>query len=535
MKKLITGLVIGALSSSAFATTWTVDDDGKADFDNIQAAVDAATDGDEIIVMPGTYFENLNLSYKSLTLRSKDGPDSTIIDGGMKGTVVSIVGKGSTSISLEGFSVTNGTGTESNITGGQDHIGGGLLISGGTITIQNCRISNNYLLINTPSQGNYHVLGGGIFANNCVLTISDTNCNNNVCEGFNDQHDYTSSYAFGGGLFSLDSTLVIDNSFFWGNMAISTATGAWTSTNASGGAMCVLNGSATVSNCALYDNMVESNAVVGWGAGTPSLATGGGFAAIGSSEVTIQASSVTDNNIELTSGQTWYESGNSIAAGAGVCAGSLVSLAWLNGVPEVSIELSDVSGNVILVDTARGSNAQGAGIATVGNSPWIGTMPLIANTSIENNQIVNDGGLYDIGNGGGVYFMGGTNYIESCTVRDNESPTTGGAFYFEETNYTTIFDTTVCGNSLVQVVGDWVSEGENCFSFVCKEPDYNGFIEDCPCTGDIDESGIVNTIDVLLLLAVFGQSGESIGDINADGIVDVTDLLIVINNWGACY
>ena len=29
------------LTSTALATTWTVDDDGKADFDNIQDAVDA--------------------------------------------------------------------------------------------------------------------------------------------------------------------------------------------------------------------------------------------------------------------------------------------------------------------------------------------------------------------------------------------------------------------------------------------------------------------------------------------------------------
>jgi len=34
------------LTSTALADTWTVDDDGKADFDNIQAAVDAASDGD---------------------------------------------------------------------------------------------------------------------------------------------------------------------------------------------------------------------------------------------------------------------------------------------------------------------------------------------------------------------------------------------------------------------------------------------------------------------------------------------------------
>ena len=47
MKNLITCLVVCVLSGVAFADTWTVDDDGKADFDNIQAAVDAASDSDD--------------------------------------------------------------------------------------------------------------------------------------------------------------------------------------------------------------------------------------------------------------------------------------------------------------------------------------------------------------------------------------------------------------------------------------------------------------------------------------------------------
>jgi hypothetical protein len=41
-----TALISLFLTSTALADTWTVDDDGKADFDNIQAAVDAASDGD---------------------------------------------------------------------------------------------------------------------------------------------------------------------------------------------------------------------------------------------------------------------------------------------------------------------------------------------------------------------------------------------------------------------------------------------------------------------------------------------------------
>ena len=55
MKNLITCLIICVLSNTALAEVWSVDDDGKADFDNIQAAVDAAGNGDEIVVMPGTY------------------------------------------------------------------------------------------------------------------------------------------------------------------------------------------------------------------------------------------------------------------------------------------------------------------------------------------------------------------------------------------------------------------------------------------------------------------------------------------------
>jgi hypothetical protein len=38
-----TALISLFLTSTALADTWTVDDDGKADFDNIQAAVDAAS------------------------------------------------------------------------------------------------------------------------------------------------------------------------------------------------------------------------------------------------------------------------------------------------------------------------------------------------------------------------------------------------------------------------------------------------------------------------------------------------------------
>ena len=49
MRRLVAQIAIQIVAASACASSWTVDDDGPADFDNIQAAVDASISGDEII------------------------------------------------------------------------------------------------------------------------------------------------------------------------------------------------------------------------------------------------------------------------------------------------------------------------------------------------------------------------------------------------------------------------------------------------------------------------------------------------------
>ena len=48
------------------------------DYSTIQASVDAASPGDTIIVRDGTYIENIKVN-KSLTIRSENGIDSTIV------------------------------------------------------------------------------------------------------------------------------------------------------------------------------------------------------------------------------------------------------------------------------------------------------------------------------------------------------------------------------------------------------------------------------------------------------------------------
>ncbi|MEA2026318.1 MAG: right-handed parallel beta-helix repeat-containing protein [Chloroflexota bacterium] len=58
-------------------TTHTVNADGTADFSTIQAAVDATSDGDTVLVQPGTYTEAITID-KDITL-SGDGPVEEIV------------------------------------------------------------------------------------------------------------------------------------------------------------------------------------------------------------------------------------------------------------------------------------------------------------------------------------------------------------------------------------------------------------------------------------------------------------------------
>ena len=57
-------MVVVLLALPCFAITITVDDDGPADFDNIQDAIDNASDWDVVEVQPGTYYEDINFLWE---------------------------------------------------------------------------------------------------------------------------------------------------------------------------------------------------------------------------------------------------------------------------------------------------------------------------------------------------------------------------------------------------------------------------------------------------------------------------------------
>ena len=90
-RKTVSAVVLALLALSAIlwafdirpvkapSTTWTVDDDGPANFHTIQEAVNAASPGDTVYVYNGTYYENVDVNKElSLTGQHRVG---TIING----------------------------------------------------------------------------------------------------------------------------------------------------------------------------------------------------------------------------------------------------------------------------------------------------------------------------------------------------------------------------------------------------------------------------------------------------------------------
>ncbi len=75
----------------------------------IQSGIDAAVDGDTVLVAPGTYVESIDFSGKAITVRSSAGPAKTIIDGRNAQAPVVRFGSGETNNSvIAGFTIENG-------------------------------------------------------------------------------------------------------------------------------------------------------------------------------------------------------------------------------------------------------------------------------------------------------------------------------------------------------------------------------------------------------------------------------------------
>lgn len=219
------------------------------DYPTIQGAVDAAVDGDEVRVAPGTYSSGVNnvvdMLGKAISLRSTNGPAVTFIDGentrsGRRGIICQ--GGETEQTIIEGFSITNCFASWYDWDGDKEvdyweFFGGGMWNrNGSSPTVINCRFTYNYAeygggicnfdeaysaneptLIDCYFEGNTAGagVGGGIYNNSSSPPMTG-------CSFIDNSADYG-----GGVLNAYDSNPLMTDCTFTGNSATADAGGVY--------------------------------------------------------------------------------------------------------------------------------------------------------------------------------------------------------------------------------------------------------------------------------------------------------------------
>jgi hypothetical protein len=201
MKKLIPAFVFLLLAGSSQAGILYVDNDGPADFNNIQAAIDDSNDGDTIIVADGTYTgdgnRDINFFGKAIILQSENGPEKCIIDCNATQDDQHYGfgfgwGEDSNSV-LEGFTIINGWVMGSCGMFLCEY--GGILCANSSPTIDNCIIrsnvgyavyclNSNVIIKNcTISENKWSLHSAGVYCTNSNLKISNCTVRGNKGRG----------------------------------------------------------------------------------------------------------------------------------------------------------------------------------------------------------------------------------------------------------------------------------------------------------------------------------------------------------------
>jgi len=196
IKLLFIFFILSIFSFSLLSSATIIVDVNGGDYTTIQEGIDASTNGDTVLVYPGTYYENVNFNGKHITLASLELTtgdesyiDSTIIDGNQNGSCIRLDNE-ETAV-IRGFSITNGIGFETDHKEGR--LGGGIRAytwiwdNNLNLSVINCKLYNNH------AEG-----GGGIIIQHSNVYLSGVDIYNNYACG-------------GGGIYVRDdSELIFD-------------------------------------------------------------------------------------------------------------------------------------------------------------------------------------------------------------------------------------------------------------------------------------------------------------------------------------
>jgi predicted outer membrane repeat protein len=331
MKSLLLIIYLLFLTGLASAATLLV----PSQYPTIQAGINAAVDGDTVLVADGTYTgdgnKNIDYSGKAIVVRSENGPESCIIDCEDDGRGFYFHTSEDSNSIVSGFTITNGQLDY------WDNSGAGILTSDASPVIENCRIIYN----------DAYYFGGGIQCYSGTTIIRDCIIRGNT--------------ALGGGGISADFAspriqyCTVDSNIVWAEES------------SGGGIDCGDN--SIISNCIITNNTASE-----WSSG------GGGIFCYGA--VLIEVCSI--------SGNSAYFGGGLLCSGTPVISNCVISqnssfeggggICCTVECQNVTIQKSLISGN---------SAGYGGGICGFSNSDQY-----LQNVTLVNNSAGYGGGIY---------------------------------------------------------------------------------------------------------------------------------------------
>jgi hypothetical protein len=563
------------LAGTTFAATINV----PGDYATIQAAIDSASDNDVITISPGTYQENLVVERKSLSFVAPDGPEVTILDGGGAGSVLKAVAADAISLSMTGFTIQNGTGTD---IGDGSSSGGGIAIDGNDLALSNCHVKSNAARYG----GGIYLQYGSLHIESCVLSDNTAiSQGGSVATHHADMHVGQSQFSqnscsdnIGGAiacaLHEVGSLSVTDSTFD-GNWA--KEAGGAIETHANGAFVSVHN--------SMFSGNISSNGGAISSHEAPFTCSGSTFE---SNQATVQTTSQSGDG-----GAMWLQdttiaalTDNSFLSNEGTSGGALM----LHAVEQAAVEDCAFANNIALH-----SNPISGG----GASHNIGCSPIYKNCTFSNNACPNNGNI-----GTAMYVWNGSLTFEGCTFCGHAGEAIGT---YENSNWSadgatsfTEICITDCNDNGIQDSED-IANGssddcnQNDIPDECEpDGDGDGFIDDCDVFpndpnewadsdgdgvgdngdafpndsnewADSDGDGLGDNTDIEILLGACCINGACVpttldgcyaasgnyagdgvscddgncptycdGDTNKDGSVDIVDLLTVIADWGIC-
>jgi len=391
-----------------------------ADQPTIQAGIDAALDGDTVLVAEDTYLENINFDGKAITLASNfimDGDTShisnTIIDGSQPdnpdlGSVVTFDSGEDTTSVLCGFTITGGTGTD--VPAFNSRAGGGIIC-----LFTGAKIINNYITNNTINNTSGSGYGAGMLCDHldASWTVIDGNIiTNNSINSVNE--------ALGGGI-AVFGRARIENNEVTDNLASSLA-------GISGGGISCKGtfNDPSFKELLLTNNLIDNNTANSQSSTTEGAYFGGLY--VEGYYGTVRNNTIINNSVSAYDGQLCYAPG----------------FMSIRNPDNIIVENNIIQGNYF-----TNGECWGGGICV-----WMGG-GVYQNNNIQNNKAYDGGGMF-------IYSFetGEIPNIINNTITENDATHLGGGLYIYSSEVV-VLNTVLWGNTASSEISSINEEESN--------------------------------------------------------------------------